>query len=141
MRGGVGIANFSLFLLHLETPTHPIGCCRCEDVCVHGPPIKSEQDLSERSPPRRSADNFLSPEKNDSRNAQKVKAAAAKRRTKITIALACSRGAACSLKSSRDKLIQQPASFVFRRHARRGAAHAANENRFTLCGCGESGGR
>lgn len=70
-----------------------------------------------------SAANFLSPEKNEPKNALKVKVVSAERKTKIMIALKCSWGAVCSLKSSKEEASQWRASFVFRRRARRTAAH------------------
>lgn len=57
-----------------------------------------------------------------------------KRKTKIMIALTCSWGAVCSLKSSREEVIQWLLILYSCHHARRGSTHTQNkyESKFTF---------
>ena len=62
------------------------------------------------------------------KDALKVRAVSAEGRATIMTALTCSRGAACSLKRSREEGIQWPLHSALCRHAsERGAAHAESK--------------
>lgn len=73
--------------------------------------------------------NFLPLEKKWAEEGIEGQSSISKRETKIMIALTCSRGAVCSLKSSREEVIQWWAACVFCHHARRGATHKTNMKR------------